>query len=80
VFEKYWDHLGCLSEHPDYGNESEYARYCMTLFSRGLSGMAAQGKLHLLDQAAAGYWLHRVSPGWAIGHVAELQPSTSQVL
>jgi hypothetical protein len=27
VFEKYWDHLDCLGQHPDFENEPEYTRY-----------------------------------------------------
>jgi hypothetical protein len=53
VFEKYWDNLACLDQHPDFPNESEYTRYCMTLFAQGLSGIAAQGAFELRPSAEA---------------------------
>jgi hypothetical protein len=53
VFEKYWDHLAGLDRHPDFERESEYPRYCMTLFSRGLSGLVAQGIFELRPSAEA---------------------------
>jgi hypothetical protein len=51
VFEKYWDQFACLDQRPDFASESEYAQYCMTLFSRGLSGMASQGTFELRASA-----------------------------
>jgi hypothetical protein len=53
VFEKYWDYLACLDQRLDFANESEYTRYCMTLFSHGLSGMADQGIFELRPSAEA---------------------------
>jgi hypothetical protein len=53
VFEKYWDYLGCLDQHPDFESESLYSQYCMTLFSRELSGMATQGTFELRSSAEA---------------------------
>jgi hypothetical protein len=53
VFEKYWDCLACLDQHPDFKNDPEYTQYCMTLFSRGLSGMAAQGTFELRPSTEA---------------------------
>jgi hypothetical protein len=41
VFEKYWNHLGCLDQPLEFESELEYTRYCMTLFSQGLSGKGA---------------------------------------
>jgi hypothetical protein len=37
VFEKYWDYLPCLHQHPDFVKESSYAQVHMTRFSCGLS-------------------------------------------
>jgi hypothetical protein len=35
VFEKYWDYLPCLDQHPDFSNESEYTQRHMLLFFMG---------------------------------------------
>jgi hypothetical protein len=46
-------YFACLDQHPDVANESGYTRYCMTLFSEGLSGMVAQGTFELRPSAEA---------------------------
>jgi hypothetical protein len=53
VFDKYWDHLSCLDQHPDFASESEYTRHRMTLFSQGISAMASQGTFELRPSAEA---------------------------
>jgi hypothetical protein len=53
VFEKYWDYLACLGQHPDFANESEYTREGMTLVSQGLSRMASQGTFELRPSSEA---------------------------
>jgi hypothetical protein len=64
VFEKYWDYLSCLDQHPDFRNESQYTQYHMTLFSGALSSMnladfqpppsaeAKQDDIEIADEAA----------------------------
>jgi hypothetical protein len=37
VFEKYWDHLENLEEHPEFCHESEFTQGCMRRFSSALS-------------------------------------------
>jgi hypothetical protein len=39
VFEKYWDYLSCLDQHPDFPNESPYCQRHMLLFSQAISAM-----------------------------------------
>jgi hypothetical protein len=39
VFEKYWDYLPYLDQHPDFSSESECARHHVLLFSQGISAM-----------------------------------------
>jgi hypothetical protein len=36
VFEKYWDYLPYLDQHPDFSNESPYCQHCMSLFSQAI--------------------------------------------
>jgi hypothetical protein len=38
-FEKYWDYLDNLEEHPEFDQESEFTRGCMKHFSSALSGL-----------------------------------------
>jgi hypothetical protein len=40
------------NRHLDFANESEYTRYCVSLFSQGLSGMA-EGAFELKPSAEA---------------------------
>jgi hypothetical protein len=47
------DYLACLDQHPDFASESEFTQYCMTLFSRGLSGIASQGTFELRPSSEA---------------------------
>jgi hypothetical protein len=53
VFEKYWDHLEHLDQDPDFQKESEVTQFRMTLFSEGLSKMAAQVTFELRPSAEA---------------------------
>jgi hypothetical protein len=56
VSEKYWDHSPCLDQHPKFGEESEYAKGQMSLFSAALSSMAYPQALEtlVLGQASEG--------------------------
>jgi hypothetical protein len=39
VFEKYWDYLPDLSQHPDFASESQYCQEQMRRFSSSLSAL-----------------------------------------
>jgi hypothetical protein len=39
VFEKYWDYLTCLSDHPDSASESPYCQEHIRKFSQALAAM-----------------------------------------
>jgi hypothetical protein len=43
VFEKYWNYLPCLDQHPDPGSESQYTQLHMKAFSEALSLMSLKG-------------------------------------
>jgi hypothetical protein len=53
AFERYWDYLACLDQHPDFKSEVKHTQYCMMFFSQGLSAMAAQGTFELRSSAEA---------------------------
>jgi hypothetical protein len=42
IFEKYWDCLSSLDQHPDFAGESPYCRYHMILSSHALSAMPGE--------------------------------------
>jgi hypothetical protein len=64
VFEKIWDYLTCLSDHPDFGSESPYCQEHMAKFTQALVAMkhksfvprsaaeAKQSDLHIAEDAA----------------------------
>jgi hypothetical protein len=64
VFEKYWDYLTCLPDHPDFASESPYCQEHMAKFSYALASMrhkswtpkstaeSKQSDIHIAEEAA----------------------------
>jgi hypothetical protein len=64
IFEKYWDHLTCLSDHADFASETSYCQEQMMKFSQVLAAMrhksfkplstaeAKESGLHIAEDAA----------------------------
>jgi hypothetical protein len=64
VFEKYWDYLTCLEDHPEFASESQYCQVHMRKFSQALAVMrhkswtpksvaeAKQSDRHIAEDAA----------------------------
>jgi hypothetical protein len=48
IFERYWDYLPNLSDHPNFGDESAYTQSKMLSFSTALCSMGSPGSVGTL--------------------------------
>jgi hypothetical protein len=72
VFEKYWNYLPCLDQHPDFVSDSRYTQLHMKAFSEALSSMSLDG-FQQRPTAEASRKDIEVSEDAAISHLRQIQ-------
>jgi hypothetical protein len=72
VFEKYWDYLPCLPNHPDFAKESPFSQEHMTRFVSSLSEMDLKEFAPLVSAEAIEKNVHTVEDA-AISRLRPIQ-------
>jgi hypothetical protein len=73
VFEKSWDYLPCLDQHPDFASESQYSQYHIKLFSQAVSAMVDLADFEPKPTAEAEQIDMKISEDAAISRLRPIQ-------